>query len=91
MKQRQRPLEMALALSAEARGRAWTYWQFDSDFIVYDIDRDRWVEPILRALMINHDKSGTRYSLPISFHGEDRPRGRASEAKKRGRVRRVLL
>lgn len=41
----------AVARAAEARGWAWTYWQFDSDFIVYDIDKDRWVEPILRALV----------------------------------------
>ncbi|MGZ5469203.1 MAG: glycoside hydrolase family 5 protein [Candidatus Aminicenantales bacterium] len=41
----------AVARAAEARGWAWTYWQFDSDFIVYDIDKDRWVEPLLRALI----------------------------------------
>ncbi|PAX06731.1 glycoside hydrolase family 5 protein [Sphingomonas lenta] len=36
---------------AERRGLPWAYWQFDSDFIVYDIDRDRWVEPIRAALI----------------------------------------
>jgi len=36
---------------AEAHGFPWAYWQFDSDFIVYDIDRDRWVEPIRTALI----------------------------------------
>lgn len=36
---------------AEAHGFSWAYWQFDSDFIVYDIDRDRWVEPIRAALI----------------------------------------
>jgi endoglucanase len=41
----------AVARAAEARGWAWTYWQFDSDFIVYDIDKDGWVEPILKALV----------------------------------------
>jgi len=41
----------AVARAAEARGWAWAYWQFDSDFIVYDIDKDRWVEPILGALI----------------------------------------
>jgi len=40
-----------VARTAESLGWAWTYWQFDSDFIVYDIDRDQWVEPILRALI----------------------------------------
>lgn len=41
----------AVARAAEARGWAWAYWQFDSDFIVYDIDKDAWVEPIHRALI----------------------------------------
>jgi endoglucanase len=36
---------------AERLGWSWGYWQFDSDFIVYDIDNDRWVEPILNALI----------------------------------------
>jgi endoglucanase len=37
--------------TAESLGWAWAYWQFDSDFIVYDIDKNRWVEPILKALV----------------------------------------
>jgi len=41
----------AVARAAEKRGWAWTYWQFDSNFIVYDIDKDRWNEPIYRALV----------------------------------------
>lgn len=41
----------AVARAAEKRGWAWAYWQFDSDFIVYDIDEDRWVEPIRDALI----------------------------------------
>jgi endoglucanase len=41
----------AVARAAEARGWAWAYWQFDGDFIVYDIDKDQWVEPIYRALI----------------------------------------
>ena len=40
-----------IARTAESLGWAWTYWQFDSDFIVYDIDHDRWVTPILKALV----------------------------------------
>jgi endoglucanase len=40
-----------VARTAESLGWAWTYWQFDSDFIVYDMARDDWVEPILRALI----------------------------------------
>jgi endoglucanase len=41
----------AVARAAEKRGWAWAYWQFDSDFIVYDIDNDRWNEPIRSALI----------------------------------------
>ncbi len=36
---------------AESHGWSWSYWQFDSDFIVYDIDADKWVEPIRDALI----------------------------------------
>uniref|UniRef100_UPI0035CBE302 hypothetical protein n=1 Tax=uncultured Sphingomonas sp. TaxID=158754 RepID=UPI0035CBE302 len=38
-------------LDAEMHGIPWAYWQFDGDFIVYDIDHDRWVEPIRQALV----------------------------------------
>jgi endoglucanase len=41
----------AIARAAEARGWSWAYWQFDSDFIVYDVQRNAWVEPILHALI----------------------------------------
>jgi endoglucanase len=41
----------AVARAAERRGWAWTYWQFDSNFIVYDIDKDAWNTPIHRALV----------------------------------------
>jgi endoglucanase len=41
----------AVARAAEQRGWAWAYWQFDRDFIVYDIDKDQWVEPIRQALI----------------------------------------
>lgn len=37
--------------TAEERGWSWGYWQFDSDFILYDVKSDAWVEPILRALI----------------------------------------
>jgi endoglucanase len=40
-----------IARQAEARNWSWSYWQFDSDFIVYDIDKDEWVAPILGALI----------------------------------------
>jgi endoglucanase len=41
----------AVARAAEKRGWAWTYWQFDSNFIVYDIDKDQWNTPIHEALV----------------------------------------
>jgi len=40
-----------VARTAEKYGFSWAYWQFDSDFIVYNIDKESWVEPILNALM----------------------------------------
>jgi endoglucanase len=40
-----------VARTAESLGWAWTYWQFDSDFIVYDIGKDDWVQPIWKALV----------------------------------------
>ncbi len=40
-----------IARQAEKRKWSWSYWQFDSDFIVYDIDKDEWVKPILDALI----------------------------------------
>jgi len=40
-----------VARTAEKLGFSWAYWQFDSDFIVYDIAREAWVDPILDALM----------------------------------------
>jgi endoglucanase len=41
----------AVARNAEKFGFAWAYWQFDGDFIVYDFEKDAWVEPILNALI----------------------------------------
>ncbi|MGD0258353.1 MAG: glycoside hydrolase family 5 protein [Verrucomicrobiota bacterium] len=41
----------SVARAAEQRGWSWAYWQFDSDFILYDIGRDSWIEPIRRALI----------------------------------------
>lgn len=40
-----------VARLAEKNGWSWAYWQFDSDFIVYDIPGNRWVEPVLDALI----------------------------------------
>jgi len=40
-----------VARTAESFGWSWAYWQFDSDFILYDIPAGRWVEPIRDALI----------------------------------------
>ena len=40
-----------VARTAEKLGFSWAYWQFDSDFIVYNIDKEQWVTPILNALI----------------------------------------
>ena len=40
-----------VARTAERLGWSWAYWQFDSDFIVYDIPKHQWVEPIYHALI----------------------------------------
>ena len=40
-----------IARTAESLGWAWTYWQFDSDFIAYNMAKDDWVGPIHSALM----------------------------------------
>jgi endoglucanase len=39
-----------VARVAESLGWAWAYWQFDSDFIAWDMSKDDWVEPIRAAL-----------------------------------------
>jgi endoglucanase len=41
----------AVRCEAERHHFGWAYWQFDSDFIVWDMKADRWVEPIKEALI----------------------------------------
>ncbi|MGM9479623.1 glycoside hydrolase family 5 protein [Roseateles sp. NT4] len=41
----------AVGRAAEARGFSWSYWQFDSDFVAWDMKADGWVKPILNALV----------------------------------------
>lgn len=41
----------SVARTAERLGWSWAYWQLDSDFVVYDLRRDQWVEPIRDALI----------------------------------------
>ena len=36
---------------AERHGFGWSYWQFDGDFIVWDMQRQQWAEPIRKALL----------------------------------------
>lgn len=39
------------ARTAESLGWAWAYWQFDSDFILWDMAKDGWVAPLLQSLI----------------------------------------
>jgi endoglucanase len=59
-----------VARAAEQRGWSWAYWQFDSDFILYDIRRDAWIEPILHALI---PAPGAKASLPSAGSTTTKP------------------
>ncbi len=37
--------------SARQRGFSWAWWEFGSGFSVYDIAKNEWNEPLLRALV----------------------------------------
>jgi len=41
----------AVARAAEASGMPWVYWQFDYNFNVYDVPKEEWVQPVLKALI----------------------------------------
>lgn len=43
--------DSTISREAERRGFGWAYWQFDSDFILWDMKKDDWNEPILKALI----------------------------------------
>ncbi len=43
--------DAAVARTAEAHGLPWAYWQFDSNFVVYDLDHHEWIAPIHKALI----------------------------------------
>ena len=51
------PMELRAAYTAGVRSEAerhgfgWAYWQFEGDFVVWDMAHQRWVEPILKALI----------------------------------------
>ncbi len=40
-----------VARTAESHGWAWAYWQFDGDFVVFDMAKDDWNHQIHRALV----------------------------------------
>jgi len=41
----------AVARSAEAKGIPWSCWQFSGDFCLYDLDQEKWMTPLLGALV----------------------------------------
>lgn len=41
----------AVRSEAERHGFGWAYWQFEGDFVVWDMAGQRWIEPIKRALI----------------------------------------
>jgi endoglucanase len=51
------PVELRAAYTAadrceaERRGFGWAYWQFEGDFIAWDMKRNAWVEPVHQALI----------------------------------------
>jgi endoglucanase len=51
------PLDLRVAYisaartEAEKRGFGWAYWQFEGDFVAWDMPNQRWVEPIRNALI----------------------------------------
>jgi len=60
----------SVARAAEQRGWSWAYWQFDGDFILYDIGRDAWVEPLLHALI---PRAGARTPQPLPDRSSTKP------------------
>jgi endoglucanase len=36
---------------AERHGFGWAYWQFDSDFILWNMETDNWIRPLKEALI----------------------------------------
>jgi endoglucanase len=41
----------AMRSAAETRGFAFAWWQFDSDFVLWDFSKPGWVTPLLNALL----------------------------------------
>jgi len=40
-----------VARQAERLGWSWAWWQFEGDFVLYDVKKDAWVAPIRQALV----------------------------------------
>ena len=40
-----------VARAAEAHGFAWALWEFETDFAAYDMKREQWNAPVLRAVV----------------------------------------
>ena len=57
----------AVARAAESLGWSWAYWQFDSDFVVYDVGTDAWVEPLREALVPARAREGS--FIPAGYTG----------------------
>jgi endoglucanase len=51
------PLDLRVAYINAARSEAerhrfgWAYWQFEGDFVVWDMPNQRWIEPVRKALI----------------------------------------
>ena len=80
-----------VARTAERLGWSWAYWQFDSDFVVYDVD----TRPVGRAAAAGAgavvtgadlDRASTR--LTVSMRGRDVPR-KVFPSSVQSRVRRL--
>ncbi len=61
-----------VAREAERRGWSWAYWQFDGDFIAFDMRTQQWVKPILDAL-ISPQKGGSSIPDKPSSQRTSRP------------------
>ena len=49
--------DRTVSREAELHGFGWAYWQFDGDFILWDMQKNTWVEPILKALIARRGQS----------------------------------
>ncbi len=49
---------------------SWAYWQFDKDFVLYDINKQEWVMPIKKALIPENEKKPVRSFIPADYKGK---------------------